>query len=253
VTLRVLIVDDEPMARRRLRRLLSSESDVRVVGEAADGATALAAIARAKPDITFLDVQMPELDGFEVLQSIDARELPAIIFVTAYDRYALRAFEVHAIDYLLKPFTRDRFRLALTRARERLTRRRGERVAALLEHLTASRHYPTRVAVRTGNRFVVVEFANVDWVEAADNYVSLHVADREYLLRETLASLERQLDPDRFARVHRSALVQIDRIVELHPATHGDVDLVLRGGVRLTLTRTFRERVERLIRLRGRP
>jgi two-component system, LytTR family, response regulator len=252
MTLRVLIVDDESVARRRIRRLLATESDVTVVGECADGASAVSAMAKSKPELAFLDVQMPELDGFGVVRSLTPAELPAIVFVTAYDRYALRAFDVQAIDYLLKPFTRERFRTALTRARERLhARSNHDRLARLIDHLSASQHYPARIAVRTGDRFVVVDWSDVDWIEAADNYVTLHIGAREYLVRDTLASIERQLDPDRFARIHRSAIIQLDRVAELHPATHGDVDVVLRDGVRLTLTRTWRDGVQRRFALRG--
>jgi two-component system, LytTR family, response regulator len=248
--LRVLIVDDESVARRRIRRLLAAEPDVSIVGECADGASALSAIAKNRPDVAFLDVQMPGLDGFGVVRSLTPAELPAIVFVTAHDRYALRAFDVQAIDYLLKPFTRERFRTALARARERLHgRAERDRVERLIDHLSASKHYPSRVAVRTGDRFVVVEWRDVDWIEAADNYVTLHAGAREYLIRDTLASIERQLDPDRFTRIHRSTIVQIDRIVELHPATHGDFDVVLRNGSRLTLTRTWRDGVQRRLRI----
>ena len=250
---RVLIVDDEAVARRRIRRLLASEPDVMVVGECADGASALEAIAKDKPDIVFVDVQMPELDGFEMIQSIPPTELLGVVFVTAFDRYALRAFDVHAIDYLLKPFTRERFRIALSRARERLGRRDGpDNVAPLLDHLRATRRYAARVAVRAADRLVVVDWRDMDWVEAADNYVKLHVGAREFMLRDTLASIEKQLDPERFARIHRSAIVQLDRIAEFHPVSHGDVDLVLRGGARLMLTRTWRARVQRLFRPQGR-
>ncbi len=248
--LRVLIVDDEMVARRRMRRLLATEAGVTIVAECEDGASALSAIATEKPDVVFLDIQMPELDGFEVVRSVTPAELPALVFVTAYDQYALQAFDVQAIDYLLKPFTRERFRTALSRARERLLgRSRQDDVERLIGHLRTTRRYPTRVAVRTTDRFVVVNWADVDWVEAADNYVTLHVGPREYLLRETLASLEQQLDPERFGRVHRSALVQFDRIAELHPASHGDIDLVLRTGTHLTLTRTWRDTFQRYFRL----
>jgi two-component system LytT family response regulator len=251
VTLRVLIVDDEAVARRRIRRLLAANPDVSVVGECADGASALRAIISDKPHIAFLDIQMPEMDGFEVVQSVSSDDLPAVVFVTAFDRYALRAFDVHAIDYLLKPFTRERFLIALSRARERLARRgHDEKIAALLDHLRVTRRHPTRVAVRSADRFVVIDWRDVDWIEAADNYVKLHVGAKEFVLRDTLASIEKQLDPERFARIHRSAIVQLDRIVELHPASHGDVDVVLRGGARLMLSRTWRERVQRLFRLR---
>jgi len=251
VKVRVLIVDDEAIARRRIRRLLTAEPDVMVVGECADGRSAVKALADDRPHIAFLDVQMPELDGFEVLQSVSAEVRPGIVFVTAFDRFALRAFDVHAIDYLLKPFTRDRFRTALTRARERIGAHGGDgRIGALIEHVRAARRYPASVAVRAVDRLIVVDWSDVDWVEAADNYVTLHVGEKQFLLRETMASIERQLDPEQFARIHRSAIVQVARIAELRPAGHGDVDVVLRGGARLMLTRTWRERVQRRLGLR---
>ena len=254
MTLRLLIVADEAVARRRIRRLLATEPDVTVVGECADGASALKAITRDKPNIVFLDVQMPELDGFEVVASVSPSELPGVVFVTAFDRYALRAFDVHAIDYLLKPFTRERFRTALSRARQRADRRgNDDRIAALLDHVRETRRHAMRVAVRTVDRFVVIDWRDVDWVEAADNYVKLHVGTKEFLLRGTLAGIEKQLDPERFVRIHRSAIVQLDRITELHPASHGDFEVVLRAGDRLMLTRTWRERVERFLRLQAEP
>lgn len=246
MTLRVLIVDDEAVARRRIRRLLASEPGVAIAGECADGAAAMEAIEREPPHVVFLDVQMPELDGFELLRRIDPAALPAIIFVTAFDKYALRAFDVHAIDYLLKPFTRERFRLALDRARDRVSRHRVDAgLASLAAALRSRPRYLSRVPVRTASRIVLVDMATVDWIEGADNYVRLHAGPREYLLRETLAGLERRLDPERFARIHRSAIVQIDRIAELHSASHGDMDVVLRNGQVLTLSRTWRGRVRR--------
>jgi len=246
VTTRVLIVDDEAVARRRIRRLLAPEDDVIVVGECGDGASAVRAIAAEHPDLAFLDVQMPELDGFDVVQAVKPSELPAVVFVTAFDRYALRAFDVHAIDYLLKPFTSERFRVALARARER----RGDKdaLAALAEQLRERPRYLARFAVRTGDRTVLVDCADVDWMEAADNYVKLHVGAREYLLRETLAGIERRMNPAAFARIHRSAIVQIARVAELSPATHGDLGVRLRDGTRLTLSRTFRDRL--MVRLK---
>ena len=169
----------------------------------------------------------------------------------AFDRYALRAFDVHAVDYLLKPFTRERFHLALARARDRRAERHPDpQLPALLRDLRRTRRYPSRVAVRAGDKYVVLNWAEVDWIEAADNYVSLHVGAREFLLRDTLASIEQQLDPEQFVRIHRSAIVQLDRIVELRPATHGDVQVRLRNGVSLVLSRTWRERVERLCPIR---
>lgn len=251
MSLRVLIVDDEAVARRRVRRLLANEADVVVAGECGDGGSAVQAIARDAPDVVFLDVQMPELDGFEVVQSIASAERPWIVFVTAFDRYALRAFDVHAVDYLLKPFTRERFQLALARVRERRAQRHGDpRLSAMLRDLRSAHRYASRVAVRAGDRYVVVHWRDVDWIEAADNYVSLHVGAREFLLRDTLASIEQHLDPEQFVRIHRSAIVQLDRVVELRPATHGDVQVVLRNGVSLVMSRTWRDRVERLCPIR---
>ena len=244
MTLRALVVDDEAPARRRIRRLLAAEPDVAVVGECGDGASAIAAIASARPDLVFLDVQMPERDGFDVVKSIPPRQLPAILFVTAHDRYALRAFDVHAVDYLLKPFTGDRFRTALDRARERIARHAPDAaLAGLAAELRQRAAYLSRVPVKTGGRTVLVDLATVDWMEAADNYVRLHVQQREYLVRETLAALDAQLDPDLFARIHRSIIVRIDRIVELRPTSHGDAEVVLRGGARLAVSRTWRHRL----------
>jgi len=242
VSTRVLIVDDEIVARRRIRRLLAAEADVTIVGECADGRSALDAIAAHHPDIVFLDVQMPELDGFDLVQALSAP--PAIVFVTAFDRYALKAFDVHAIDYLLKPFSAERFRTALARARTRARdASQAGALSALVEQLRARHRYPARVAVPTGDRIVVVDWADVDWIEAADNYVKLHVGAKEYLLRDTVAALEKTLDPDRFIRVHRSVIVQIDRIAELHPESHGDFTLRLRSGTQLSLSRTFSKKV----------
>jgi two-component system LytT family response regulator len=246
--LRVLVADDEAVARRRIRRYLGSDGTVTVVGECADGRAAVDAIRALVPDLVFLDVQMPELDGFEVLQAITPASRPAIVFVTAFDRYAIRAFDLHAIDYLLKPFTQDRFTLALSRAKERVaSRARDGNLTTLIEQVHLARRAPARVAVHRGSRIVVIDWADVDWIEAADNYVTLHVGSAEYLLRNTLTALDRELDTARFVRVHRSAIVQIDRIVELVPETHGDFTLRLRDGSRVSLSRTFRDRVERAV------
>jgi two-component system LytT family response regulator len=195
-----------------------------------------------------LDVQMPEHDGFSVVEAITADALPAILFVTAYDAYAIRAFDVHAVDYLLKPFTADRFRVALARARARIAGRAPD--AALLE-LKHSRHaasrYASRLPVRMGARTFLVSVADVDWVAAEDNYVRLHVNGREYLLRDTLATLEAQLDPDRFVRIHRSIVVAVDRIAAWQSQSHGDAEVVLRDGTRLPVSRTWRDRLIRTL------
>lgn len=249
MTLRVLVVDDEAPARRRIRRLLAADPQIAVVGECGDGASAVTEILAARPDLVFLDVQMPERDGFAVVRALPPGALPAILFVTAHDQYALEAFDVHAVDYLLKPFTVERFRTALARARERIEKRTADAgLANLAETLRTRPAYLSRVPVRTGGRTVFVDLAAVDWLEAADNYVRLQVRQREYLVRETLASLEAQIDPDRFVRIHRSVIVQVDRIAELRPTSHGDAEVTLRDGTRLAVSRTCRERLSTALR-----
>jgi len=249
--LRVLIVDDEPVARRRIRRLLRADRDIDVVGEAADGAAAVQAIAEKQPDLVFLDVQMPELDGFGVLRRVGPGRAPGVIFVTAFDQYALRAFEVHAVDYLLKPFTRERLLDAVARVRE--SRQPGERgqdprLAALLEELTERPRFLRRLPARAGSRIVLLDAGDIDWLQAADNYVLVHSGGREYLLRETLTRLEGELDPHEFVRIHRSVLVRFDRIGDLVPTVHGDYRVTLKSGLQLTLSRTYRDRVERVLK-----
>jgi two-component system, LytTR family, response regulator len=251
MTLRVLIVDDEPVARRRLRRLLRTVPDVEVAGESGDGRSAVTAIRALAPDVVLLDVQMPELDGFEVLQALAGEPLPAVIFVTAFDRYALRAFEVHALDYLLKPVSGDRLAGAIDRARTRIGERRGTaldpRILALLGDLGAGRRFLTRLPVKSGGKLLVIALADVDWIQAADNYVTLHAGAEQFVARETMGRLERELDPARFVRIHRSVIVQIDRIKELLPDFHGDFTVILRNGARVTLSRTYRAKVEQIL------
>ena len=247
--LQVLVVDDEPIARRNLIVLLRRDPDIGAVTECGSGPEAIRSMQRSRYDLVFLDVQMPECDGFDVVKAIPPRELPAVLFVTAFDRYALRAFDVHAVDYLLKPFTADRFRTALDRARERISRRGPDAaLAGLAESLRSRPAYLTRVVVKSGPRSMIVDLAAVDWMEAADNYIRLHVQSREYLLRDTLAALEARLDPERFVRIHRSVIVAVDRIATLTPGSHGDADVVLRDGTRLAASRTWRDRLRRAIR-----
>jgi two-component system, LytTR family, response regulator len=253
MTLRVAIVDDEPVARRRMRRMLRREPDVDVVAESGDGRAAIEAIGTHRPDLVFLDVQMPEFDGFEVVREIGTGFVPAIVFVTAFDQYALRAFEVHAIDYLLKPFTPERLHQAVEQARARLGTRGREaatdpRLAALLDEFQERGRYLQRIPVRAGARIVILNADDVDWIQAADNYVLFHASGREYLMRETLVRLEQELDPRQFVRIHRSALVRLDRIGEMLPSVHGDFRVTLKTGVQLTLSRYYRERVERVLR-----
>ena len=249
--LRVLIVDDEPLARDGVRIHLQREADIDIVGEAADGNAAVSAIRSLAPDLVFLDVQMPGLDGFDVIEEIGVVRMPGVVFVTAYDEFALRAFEAHALDYLLKPFDGERFRKALTRARAAVrTRHRRhleERLVAMLQERNQESPSLDRIIVRSGGRIVVLRSEELDWIEAAANYVRLHVGGRNYLLRETMAGIEKKLDPDQFVRIHRSTIVRIDRIRELEPLQQGDYLLKLSDGSRLTSSRGYRAHVMRLL------
>ncbi len=250
---RTLIVDDEPLARERIRQLLAEEEDIEIVGEFEDGLAALEAIGEQQPDLVFLDVQMPELDGFELLSRLDPTRMPAIVFVTAHDQFALRAFEVHALDYLLKPFDQERFRAALDRARTWIARRGDEaldtRLTSLLADLrgSATPRVQERIAVKAGGRVILLKAEEIDWVEAADNYVSLHVGAASHLLRETMNGLERRLPSDRFLRISRSTIVNLDRVRELQPLFHGEYAVILTDGKRLSLSRSYRDRLSVLL------
>lgn len=252
MSLRVLIVDDEPLARGKLRSLLSKEAGVEIVGEAGDGLSAIAEIKRLKPGLVFLDVQMPELDGFGVLEELPPAGRPAVIFVTAHDRFALQAFEVHALDYLLKPFDRERLQKALARARQLLAAPAGEKelqnqLSALLAGMKPAGSGPDRIAVKTGGRILFVNTGDIDWVEAADNYVKLHVGPKELLMRETMASIEERLAAAGFVRISRSAIVHPRSVRELQPLFHGDQVVLLKDGTRLTLSRTHRDALSSLL------
>ena len=249
MTLRVLIVDDEELARQRIRRLLASENDVEVIGEACDGTQAVEAIRSLVPDLIFLDVQMPEVDGFAVLERLRPEPAPAVVFVTAHDDYAVRAFEVHAVDYLRKPFDAARFREAFSRARRRLAgadaEERARRLDALLTQVEA--HPPRsreRLMVRSDGRLYFVRIDDIDCVEAAGNYVKLHVGRDTHLMRETMAGIEKLLDPSRFLRIHRSAIVNLDRVREMQPWFSGEYTVILRDGTQLRLSRVYRDRLE---------
>jgi two-component system LytT family response regulator len=251
MTLRVVIVDDEELARRGIRSRLERAGDVDVIAECRNGREAIDAIRRLAPDLVFLDVQMPGKDGFDVVAGLGGDAAPPqVIFVTAHDRYAVRAFDVHAFDYLLKPIDDDRFADALARAREAVARARdgdvGRRLAALLRDVKRV-EYPERFVVRSGGRVVFVRAAEIDWVEAAGDYVSLHTGKRTWLLRETMTSIERKLDPDRFARIHRSTIVQVDRIAEMRSYDNGEYVVLLRDGTSLKLSRTYRAVLQRLV------
>ena len=239
--LRVFLVDDEPLARTLLRVLLESEREVEVVGECA-GTGAAAAIASTRPEVVFLDVQMPEVDGFQVLEQLEADRRPVVVFVTAYDRYALRAFEVHAVDYLLKPVDAARFRDAFEHARARARgvagATAGPGIAALLD---ARARHPPRLLVPGREGTIVLDVDSIDWIEASDYYVSIHAGGRTHLLRETMAELEGRLDPIRFFRAHRSAIVNVERIQELRSSFNGEYLITLTDKTRLTLSRGYRE------------
>lgn len=245
MTYRALIVDDEPLARQRIRQMLQGESDVEVLRECANGMEAVDAIETLKPDLVFLDIQMPELDGFGVLESVGPEHMPATIFITAYDQYAVHAFEVNAVDYLLKPFDKERFQKTLQRVREGKAIKGaeggdGKRMEDLLTEVRKDQPYLERILVRVGDRQALVKVSQVQWVEAEDNYVRLHVEGGSHLLRQTMNAMAQKLDPHQFRRIHRSAIVNLDYIKELQPWSSGDYLVVMRDGTRLTLSRTYR-------------
>jgi two-component system LytT family response regulator len=275
--IRTVVVDDEPLAREGLRVRLAREEDIDIVGEAADGPSAVDAILTFRPDLVFLDVQIPGFDGFDVVARTASTYLPTIVFVTAYDRYALKAFEVHALDYLLKPIAHRRFQEALRRARRELGRRdrettgtsvsdfdQDEVLSAVADRLrrlldareassagpglrdvaqTESPRYAMRFTVRDGERYVLLRVSDVDWAEASANYVRLHVGPRTYQMRMTMGDLERQLDPAQFTRIHRSAIVNLDRVREIRPEWHGEYEVALVTGATLRLSRGYRDRL----------
>ena len=261
--IRALIVDDEPLARRTIRDLLAEDPEVAVVGECGGGAEAVEIIRERPPDLLFLDIQMPGVDGFDVLSRIELERVPAVIFVTAYDAYALKAFEVHALDYLLKPFTDERFRAALARAKSQVELREARGLAESLRAFLLGRAsaqeeeasaasgrkggYLTRFMVKTGGRVIFVNPSDVDWIEADNYYVKLHVGGRAHLLRLSLKELEGRLDPQTFWRTHRSAIINLDRVRELHQHPSGEYVVVLRDGTELKLSRARRERLQEIL------
>ena len=251
--IRVLIVDDEPVARQRVRRFLKGETDVEVIGECGDGESAITEITRQRPDLVFLDVQMPELDGFQVVAAIGAAQMPGVIFVTAHDEFALKAFEAEAIGYLLKPVGEARFRAALQRARTFLAGHPGadwpHQLAGLLARLPAKPPAPP-FAVRTDGRIVLVPPAEIDWIEAEGDYVRIHAGAETHLLRAHMHELETRLGPEQFFRIHRSTLVNLEAVKEVRPVHEGESVVVLRSGRRLTASRTGgRQLQERLAAL----
>ena len=248
--MRALIVDDEPLARTALLRLLKRDRDLSVIGQCSDGESAVQAIQQLQPDLVFLDVQMPEMDGFQVVESIGFEQMPVTIFVTAFDRYAIRAFDANAVDYLLKPFAPDRLSRAVSRARDRCQGRQGKEAAQRLFSLLGSRYqsdYVQRLTVASGGRISFVSVADIDWIEAEGNYARLHVGRRVYDVRETLQALMEKLDPREFVRIHRSTIVNMRRIREIQPWFQGSHIVLLQTGEELRMSRYQRDAVERLL------
>jgi two-component system LytT family response regulator len=257
--IRTLIVDDEPIARRGIRQQLRPEADVEIIGECANGREAVAAIRKQSPDLIFLDVQMPLLDGFGVVDAIGVDNLPAVVFVTAYDEHAIRAFEVNALDYLLKPIDQDRFQKTLSRVRLQLNGAKIEQLqrkfASLLQHLEESKTESTRtkysggIAIRESSRVFFLSVDEIDWINAQGNYIQIHTEGSAHLLRETMKGIETKLDPEKFLRIRRSTIVRIERIKELHPLFNGEYAVSLRNGTQLTSSRRYRHNLEALLKL----
>lgn len=241
MTIRALIVDDENLARQSIRRMLKSHEDVAIVGECGDGESAISAVKRLKPQLLFLDIQMPEMNGFEVLREIGTDVMPVTIFITAYDRYAVQAFDASATDYLLKPIDRQRFDRALARARQQLngkfTLDEARNLLESLNQLQSTRNFVERLPVSAGGRVIFVRTKDIDWIQADGNYAILHVGDKTHDLRETLTNLERKLSAEHFVRIHRSTIVNVNRIKEIHPWFHGHHVLVMEGGQHLRMSR----------------
>jgi len=243
----VLIVDDEPLARAGMRLLLDEESAITSVTEARNGAEAVELVRARRPDLLLLDVQMPQMDGFGVLKALGAEQMPPVIFVTAHDKYAIQAFEVNAIDYLLKPVTRERFQQALTRVRERVNIQGldNRHVQSLLQQLAAPPKYLARVALRSAGKISFVNIEDVLYVQAAENYVQLHLKASRHLLHVPIATLEESLDPQMFLRIHRSLIVNVRHIQELETGPHGEYIVVLHGGAKLQSSRSYHEKIKR--------
>ena len=248
--LTVLIVDDEPLAREGLRMLLADDLEIAAVEDAKNGREAVQRVREGRPDLVFLDVQMPEMDGFSVIREIGPEQMPAVVFVTAHDQYAIRAFEINAIDYLLKPVTGERFAQSLARAKVRLRSSEPDQqnqILSLLETIASPSRHLNRIAVLSAGKTSFLYVEDVDWIRAAENYVELHVAQASHLLHVTMNTLEKSLDPEIFVRIHRSLIVNLRRVREVQPVSHGEYMLVLDRGVRLQSGRTYHETIKALI------
>ena len=250
-TIRVCIVDDEPIACRRIQRLLKDDTSIEIVKICNNGEHATEAIRKLSPDLIFLDIQMPGMDGFEVLKSLQNENMPHVIFVTAYDRYAIQAFEVHALDYLLKPFDTERFEEALSRAKTQIEQDRNRTLNkglfALLEEMKTPPRYLERLVIKASGRVFFLKTEEIDWIEAQGKYVSIHAGKEEHLVREGMNTLENELDPRKFVRIHKSTIVNVDRIQQLQTWFHGDYRVILHNGTTLTLSRRYRQRLDELL------
>lgn len=249
MSLRALVVDDEELARRRVRELVTAHDALEFAGEASNGAAALDLLVDLRPDVLFLDIEMPELDGFEVLQALEEDALPLVVFVTAYDRYAIDAFEVGAVDYLLKPITDERFRAAVERVQRRIAHEAPpQQLRAVAERLEHARGYARRFVARRGGRHYFVPVDELTWIEADGNYLRLHTSDGSHLVRRTLKEAEARLDPQQFVRIHRSLLVAIDRIRTIESGDSGEYVVTMQDGTRLQASRSYNARVRALLR-----
>jgi two-component system LytT family response regulator len=249
--IRTIIVDDEPIARRHVRSLLGEHPEIEIIGECGNGPDAIAAIRKERPELVLLDIQMPEIDGFGVVKEIGADRMPVVVFVSAFDEYALAAFEAHALDYIMKPVKRDRFHQTIRRAVDQIGQRgstdlRGS-LGRLLERIESERRFPTRLAIKTEGRMLFLKAAEIDWIETDGDHVKFHVGPQTYLHRTTLTRLEERLSPKLFLRIHRSIVVNIERVRELQPWFQGDYVLILADGTRLTSGRSYRERVREFV------
>jgi two-component system LytT family response regulator len=249
--IRTLIIEDELVARKRMKRLLADDSEIEIIGECADGREAVITIQKLKPDLIFLDIQIPELDGFDVLKAIKIEQMPFVIFVTAFNKYAIKAFEFHALDYLLKPFEPERLQSSLDRVKKQIRQENNgdleTRLRSLLESVKSEPKYQERLAIKSGGDILFLKTDEIDWIEPAGNYLRLHVGKESHLLREALGGLESRLDPKKFVRIQRSIIVNATRIKKLHPLFRGEYVVVLQNGIRLTSTQGYRDKLSGLI------
>ena len=247
--IRTVVVDDEPLARKRLDKLLQEDEEIEVLKFCANGQEAINAIENENPDLLFLDIQMPEINGFEVLQNIEQDKVPLVIFVTAYDEYAIKAFDVHALDYIMKPFKRERFHESLKRAKNTIKRDDKAEISGKIEHLLDylddSGGPLSRILVKSSGRYFFLKAADIDWIESSGNYVRIHSGGKNYLIRETMKNMEKKLDSDTFFRIHRSTIINVEKVKELEQWFHGDYQVIMYNDHKLTMSRNYKEILEK--------